>query len=148
MSQSSQSSHTEISIFKNHISARYCFTSFLGPPIYRGIKPTMEAQDITALLEYNDTTYLPFIFHSTSLPNPAAESQTAPPVPRRRFKQTKRKRSSLACVTCRSRKVRCNLVAHGSPCSNCRQDRIECVPSLTRKQKYFSNPKATSFDNR
>lgn len=61
-----------------------------------------------------------------------------PPVPCTRpiSKRRGKKRSSRACTTCRARKVRCNIVAHGAPCSNCRHDEIECILPLSRRQKY------------
>lgn len=60
---------------------------------------------------------------------------TPRPISKRRGK----KRSSRACTTCRARKVRCNIVAHGAPCSNCRHDEIDCVLPLSRRQRYFCN---------
>ena len=56
----------------------------------------------------------------------------ARPISKRRGK----KRSSRACTTCRARKVRCNIVAHGAPCSNCRHDEIDCVLPLSRRQRF------------
>lgn len=60
----------------------------------------------------------------------------ARPISKRRGK----KRSSRACTTCRARKVRCNIVAHGAPCSNCRHDEIDCVLPLSRRQRLVYSP--------
>ena len=52
-------------------------------------------------------------------------------------KHTRRKggkRSSRACGSCRSRKVRCNVVLHGIPCSNCEHDEVECI--VPNKRRY------------
>ncbi|KAI3571646.1 hypothetical protein IWW34DRAFT_767714 [Fusarium oxysporum f. sp. albedinis] len=38
----------------------------------------------------------------------------------------RRRRASRACLSCRRRKVRCDVV-QGSPCCNCKWDNIECV---------------------
>lgn len=37
-----------------------------------------------------------------------------------------RKRSLQACLTCRSRKVRCDVSIHGQPCTNCSLDDKYC----------------------
>lgn len=43
-------------------------------------------------------------------------------------KVTKR-RAARACVSCRARKVRCNVVEE-SPCTNCRFDNVEVCPGI------------------
>lgn len=48
-------------------------------------------------------------------------------------KVTKR-RAARACVSCRARKVRCDVV-EGAPCGNCRWDHIECVVQESRRRK-------------
>ncbi|OIW29890.1 hypothetical protein CONLIGDRAFT_631966 [Coniochaeta ligniaria NRRL 30616] len=45
-------------------------------------------------------------------------------------KITKR-RAARACVSCRARKVRCDVV-EGAPCGNCRWDNVECVVQESR----------------
>ncbi|KAL4740641.1 fungal-specific transcription factor domain-containing protein [Aspergillus similis] len=40
---------------------------------------------------------------------------------------TRRYRSTVACHSCRSRKVRCSVNVTGIPCIRCSQDRVECV---------------------
>jgi hypothetical protein len=67
-----------------------------------------------------------------------APAQLPQVVPRPISKRTGNKRSSRACATCRARKVRCNVVAHGAPCSNCRHDEIECILPLSKRQRYES----------
>lgn len=52
----------------------------------------------------------------------------------RRPKSVK-KRASKACQCCRARKVRCNVVEHGAPCTNCRLDEFECVASESKHKK-------------
>jgi hypothetical protein len=37
------------------------------------------------------------------------------------------KRASKACLSCRARKVRCDVTASGVPCMNCRLDHRECI---------------------
>ncbi|KAK4237817.1 fungal-specific transcription factor domain-containing protein [Achaetomium macrosporum] len=57
-------------------------------------------------------------------------------------KITKR-RAARACVSCRARKVRCDVV-EGAPCGNCRWDDVECIVQESRRRKknlpYNSNP--------
>ena len=45
-------------------------------------------------------------------------------------------RAPRACVTCRDRKVRCDVVSGGVPCTNCRLDDVDCIlkPSNRGKQ--------------
>lgn len=38
-----------------------------------------------------------------------------------------KRRSARACTLCRTRKVRCDVVSHGIPCSNCRYHGSACV---------------------
>lgn len=47
-----------------------------------------------------------------------------------------KRRASKACQCCRSRKVRCNVVEHGAPCTNCRLDEVECIVSESKRKKY------------
>lgn len=41
--------------------------------------------------------------------------------------QPSKRRAARACLSCRNRKVRCDVVTGGHPCTNCRLDRIRCV---------------------
>ncbi|KXH59236.1 hypothetical protein CNYM01_06101 [Colletotrichum nymphaeae SA-01] len=38
-----------------------------------------------------------------------------------------KRRASRACLSCRNRKERCDVVKGGIPCTNCRLDRLDCV---------------------
>ncbi|KAK1080042.1 hypothetical protein LTR33_005880 [Friedmanniomyces endolithicus] len=49
-----------------------------------------------------------------------------------------KRRASKACQCCRSRKVRCNVVEHGAPCTNCRLDEVDCVVSESKRKKKWS----------
>lgn len=42
--------------------------------------------------------------------------------------RTSRKRAWRACQHCHSRKVRCDGVVNGFPCTNCRLDNYDCAP--------------------
>ncbi|KAF8534335.1 fungal-specific transcription factor domain-containing protein [Trichophaea hybrida] len=50
------------------------------------------------------------------------------------FRAVKR-RASKACQCCRARKVRCNVVEHGAPCTNCRLDEVECIVTESKRRK-------------
>ncbi|KXL49440.1 MAG: hypothetical protein FE78DRAFT_76324 [Acidomyces sp. 'richmondensis'] len=49
-----------------------------------------------------------------------------------------KRRASKACQCCRARKVRCNVVEHGAPCTNCRLDEVECIVSESKRKKLAS----------
>ncbi|KAB5515329.1 cutinase transcription factor 1 beta [Coniochaeta sp. 2T2.1] len=44
-----------------------------------------------------------------------------------------KKRAARACKRCRARKVRCD-VTYGTPCGNCRWDKVECIIQQSRRQ--------------
>lgn len=44
-----------------------------------------------------------------------------------------KKRSTQACLSCRSRKVRCDVVNEGTPCTNCRLDDVDCILKKSRR---------------
>ncbi|XP_077659936.1 uncharacterized protein AFUA_1G00410 [Aspergillus fumigatus Af293] len=46
-----------------------------------------------------------------------------------------KRRASKACCCCRARKVRCNMVENGSPCTNCCLDQVECVVTESKRRK-------------
>jgi hypothetical protein len=46
-----------------------------------------------------------------------------------------KRRASRACHCCRSRKVRCDVVESGTPCTNCRLDEVECMVSDSKRRK-------------
>ncbi|KAK5627091.1 hypothetical protein RRF57_002806 [Xylaria bambusicola] len=79
---------------------------------------------------------------NTAMDTKAAEKKTSPS-PKKRLstaseqsataKVTKR-RAARACVSCRARKVRCDVV-EGAPCGNCRWDAVECVVQESRRRK-------------
>ncbi|UKZ70210.1 uncharacterized protein TrAtP1_011204 [Trichoderma atroviride] len=58
----------------------------------------------------------------------SADDGSEPP-----HKVTKR-RAARACVSCRARKVRCDVV-EGAPCGNCRWDNVECIVQESRRRK-------------
>jgi hypothetical protein len=45
------------------------------------------------------------------------------------------KRAGRACLSCRSRKIRCNVEDSGPPCSNCLTDDIDCVTAKSKRGK-------------
>ncbi|KAJ5825553.1 hypothetical protein N7474_002691 [Penicillium riverlandense] len=46
-----------------------------------------------------------------------------------------KRRASKACCCCRARKVRCDVVENGSPCTNCRLDQVECIVTESKRRK-------------
>lgn len=49
-----------------------------------------------------------------------------------------KRRASKACQCCRARKVRCNVVEHGAPCTNCRLDEVPCIVTESKRRKKHS----------
>ncbi|ETN42806.1 uncharacterized protein HMPREF1541_01964 [Cyphellophora europaea CBS 101466] len=46
-----------------------------------------------------------------------------------------KRRASKACHCCRSRKVRCDVVESGIPCTNCRLDEVECLVTEGKRRR-------------
>ncbi len=53
------------------------------------------------------------------------------------YRRNTKKRASIACQNCRSRKVRCNITQTGPPCVNCKLDRMECAAAPCRRGQRF-----------
>ncbi|KAH8161761.1 hypothetical protein CIB48_g6482 [Xylaria polymorpha] len=77
---------------------------------------------------------------SAMSPNSAEKASSSPKKrsatttePNGAVKITKR-RAARACVSCRARKVRCDVV-EGAPCGNCRWDGVECIVQESRRRK-------------
>ncbi|RDW94215.1 Zn(II)2Cys6 transcription factor [Aspergillus mulundensis] len=43
------------------------------------------------------------------------------------------RRSPIACITCRARKIRCDVSVNGSPCTNCQLDGRQCIVVNSRR---------------
>lgn len=80
------------------------------------------------------------------IPADNAAQVAAPPTSKRKARklglnakgQPIKRRASKACQICRSRKVRCDVVEHGAPCSNCKSGGIPCTVPQTKHKKYVS----------
>jgi hypothetical protein len=46
-----------------------------------------------------------------------------------------KRRTSRACVSCRARKVRCDYLQTGNPCTTCRVDRFDCEVAPRKKRR-------------
>ncbi|KAI1079362.1 fungal-specific transcription factor domain-containing protein [Whalleya microplaca] len=79
------------------------------------------------------------------LPTPKSDEKTSPPDSSSQSKKrsastsesngaAKKRRAARACVSCRARKVRCDVV-EGAPCGNCRWDNVECIVQESRRRK-------------
>lgn len=53
-----------------------------------------------------------------------------------------KRRASKACCCCRARKVRCDVIENGAPCTNCRLDRVDCL--VTESKRKSRRPRADS----
>lgn len=49
----------------------------------------------------------------------------------------KKRRASYVCQGCRKRKVKCDLVITGTPCSNCHEDGIACIALQSKRSRRF-----------
>lgn len=77
---------------------------------------------------------------STSSVVPESTSQNDPG--RKLADRAAKRRSSHACLSCRSRKVRCDVLNGGLPCTNCRLDHVNCVlKESSRGRKRSSRPR-------
>jgi hypothetical protein len=45
------------------------------------------------------------------------------------------RRAGRACLSCRARKVKCDVLQHGTPCQNCRINEAECLIARCRRGK-------------
>ncbi|OBT72114.1 hypothetical protein VF21_09184 [Pseudogymnoascus sp. 05NY08] len=76
----------------------------------------------------------------------SAAQIAAPPTSKRKARklglnakgQPIKRRASKACQICRARKVRCDVVEHGAPCSNCKSGAIPCTVPETKHKKRTS----------
>lgn len=48
------------------------------------------------------------------------------------------RRAGKACQSCRTRKVKCDVISHGPPCKNCRFSDVPCVIAQCRRGRYFT----------
>lgn len=70
----------------------------------------------------------------------SSPDERAKPCKPRKLKSRGRRRATIACRGCRSRKVRCDAADHGIPCCNCKLDEEECIIPERRKKRYEINP--------
>ncbi|KAJ5148311.1 hypothetical protein N7526_001663 [Penicillium atrosanguineum] len=47
----------------------------------------------------------------------------------------KKIRASRACILCHQRKVRCDALTFGFPCTNCRHDNTRCILAKKRRDR-------------
>ncbi|KAH7140038.1 hypothetical protein B0J13DRAFT_639308 [Dactylonectria estremocensis] len=60
-----------------------------------------------------------------------------------KFRSSTKRRAAWACVPCRKRKVRCNVMAE-RPCLNCKHDEFECFLSFCREKNGISEAEVLS----
>ncbi|KAI9653891.1 MAG: hypothetical protein M1829_001117 [Trizodia sp. TS-e1964] len=77
---------------------------------------------------------------------PLKRNAAAAGLPKTPSGRTVKRRASKACQCCRARKVRCNVVEHGPPCTNCRLDEIECVVAESKRRRKLWAPKPQSLE--
>lgn len=80
----------------------------------------------------------------TSAPSPKRSAGAAGLTVNANGRPVKR-RASKACQCCRARKVRCNVVEHGAPCTNCRLDEVPCIVTESKRRKYVTADEAWEF---
>ncbi|KJZ74230.1 Cutinase transcription factor 1 beta [Hirsutella minnesotensis 3608] len=89
---------------------------------------TTEAALEAAAIGASPTIFAGDKLNGTKRAAATGDGPDAPP-----HKVTKR-RAARACVSCRARKVRCDVV-EGAPCGNCRWDNVECIVQESRRRK-------------
>ncbi|KAM0490944.1 hypothetical protein ACHAP8_011082 [Fusarium lateritium] len=77
---------------------------------------------------------------------PAASGKRGAPIDShsRNSERPWKRRSSKACLSCRNRKVRCDVVDGGAPCTNCRLDDINCVLKESNRGRRPANAGAAA----
>lgn len=75
-----------------------------------------------------------------SIPSPTIVAATPSPLRPPSDDQIKR-RAAKACLSCRHRKVRCDVVG-GVPCTNCRLDGVSCVIKKSNRGRRPANANA------
>lgn len=92
-----------------------------------------ESTTSTACSDDTKSPTIPEATLSNGTPTPSKKRTASESDPNGAPKVTKR-RAARACVSCRARKVRCDVV-EGAPCGNCRWDNVECVVQESRRRK-------------
>jgi hypothetical protein len=94
-----------------------------------------ENQTPQAILPAPSQTSSGFVRPSASVSAGVAGNKSAAPSQEStsRVSKVTRRRAVLACVSCRARKVRCDVV-EGSPCGNCKWDNVPCIIVEGRRQ--------------
>lgn len=57
------------------------------------------------------------------------------PIPATEVSNEKKRRASKACSCCRARKIRCDVLERGLPCTKCRVDGFECLVRERKKRR-------------
>lgn len=114
--------------------------------------PNISIPDIS-IPDITETTDIPNITDTTPIPDTADRASpesdhSHPPSPKRKASSAGlnvnangrpvKRRASKACQCCRARKVRCNVVEHGAPCTNCRLDEVPCIVTESKRRKKHS----------
>lgn len=77
-------------------------------------------------------------------PTPTSETHGSPSEHARK-PSTPKRRGRIACLTCRKRKVRCDISTGSAPCTNCRLDQVECmVAQNSRRLKQRTKGRAVA----
>ncbi|KAJ4010307.1 Cutinase transcription factor 1 beta [Fusarium irregulare] len=71
---------------------------------------------------------------SKTAPEKNSKKRSSPSGDSEQPEKITKRRAARACVSCRARKVRCDVV-EGAPCGNCRWDNVECVVQESRRRK-------------
>jgi hypothetical protein len=95
----------------------------------------LSMSDALATLEPNDRS----IFHGETEYQSIITRQVQL-VPTSRTSIVK-KRAARACRYCRGKKIKCSLVKSGSPCNTCQLDEVECIITVSRRNKSRRAPR-------
>lgn len=117
------------------------FTIYLKPSTLH-TEDFQVAQAQTTSLHRTSSIMVDNDYTKVQSPRPPSASATAPKGVGAGNTNTKtRKRARRACYSCHMRKVRCDVVVAGSPCTNCKLDTEKCIIRPNRRRWYrVSNP--------
>ncbi|KAJ0416297.1 fungal-specific transcription factor domain-containing protein [Aspergillus carlsbadensis] len=76
------------------------------------------------------------------MPDAAADSAAKRSAPETEDDRVPKRRAARACVYCRTRKVRCDVLSGGRPCTNCKLDGLECQLAHSVRSRRFAGPRS------
>lgn len=100
---------------------------------FESIERTLQAEPHPIVTDTLEPLYRQVQAPDRDLQHKHVEASAGAPAP---TSGAKKKRSSIACRACHDKRVRCDAVVRGLPCSNCEDRAIECVFRNSKRSWY------------